>query len=108
MPGNDDPTSLEEQLAAAHDVEACDERVVAFDGYTMLSLGYSNRTPWDSPRELDEDELYRRIEALAAPGRRHLPLHLQPARAALRLAASTRPPSSTPTSTWCSSAGSRT
>jgi len=65
MPGNDDPTSLEEQIAASRHVEPCDERIVQFDGYTMLSLGYSNRTPWDSPRELDEDELYRRIECLA-------------------------------------------
>jgi Icc-related predicted phosphoesterase len=65
MPGNDDPTSLEEQLRASKHVQACDERIVEFDGYTMLSLGYSNRTPWDSPRELDEDELLRRIEALA-------------------------------------------
>jgi Icc-related predicted phosphoesterase len=23
----------------------------------MISVGYSNRTPWDSPRELPEDEL---------------------------------------------------
>jgi uncharacterized protein len=66
MPGNDDPTSLEDQLSAAKHVEACDERIVEFDGYTMLSLGYSNRTPWDSPRELDEDELYRRIESMAS------------------------------------------
>jgi Icc-related predicted phosphoesterase len=65
MPGNDDPTSLEEQLSASQHVEACDERIVSFEGYTMLSLGYSNRTPWDSPRELDEDELYRRITGLA-------------------------------------------
>ena len=28
----------------------------------MISLGYSNRTPFDSPRELEEDELYRRVE----------------------------------------------
>ena len=65
MPGNDDPTSLEEQLAGSQHVEACDERIVEFEGYTMLSLGFSNRTPWDSPRELDEDELYRRIAGLA-------------------------------------------
>jgi uncharacterized protein len=65
MPGNDDPTSLEEQLRASKHVEACDARIVEFDRYTMLSLGYSNRTPWDSPRELDEDELFRRIEELA-------------------------------------------
>jgi Icc-related predicted phosphoesterase len=31
----------------------------------MLSLGYAHRTPFDSPRELDEDELFRRIEAMA-------------------------------------------
>jgi Icc-related predicted phosphoesterase len=31
----------------------------------MISLGYANRTPFDSPRELDEDELYRRVAALA-------------------------------------------
>ena len=65
MPGNDDPTSLEEQLSASQHVEACDERIVEFEDYTMLSLGFSNRTPWDSPRELDEDELYRRIAGLA-------------------------------------------
>ena len=31
----------------------------------MLSLGYSNITPFDSPRELEEDELFRRVEAMA-------------------------------------------
>jgi uncharacterized protein len=65
MPGNDDPHSLEEPIRRAEVVESCDEKIVNFEGYAMLSLGYSNRTPWDSPRELDEDELYRRIERLA-------------------------------------------
>jgi len=65
MPGNDDPPSLEQPIAEARRIESCDERVVELDGYTMLSLGYSNRTPWNSPRELDEDELYRRIAGLA-------------------------------------------
>ena len=44
---------------------ACDEKVVRFDGYQMLSLGYSNSTPWNSPRELEEDALYERIVGLA-------------------------------------------
>ncbi|HWF72578.1 MAG TPA: hypothetical protein VG186_04490 [Solirubrobacteraceae bacterium] len=65
MPGNDDPTSIEGVIAGATRVESCDEKVVEFDGYTMLSLGYSNRTPWNSPRELDEDALHDRIAALA-------------------------------------------
>jgi Icc-related predicted phosphoesterase len=65
MPGNDDPPSLEGVIASAARVESCDEKVVEFDGYAMLSLGYSNRTPWDSPRELDEEVLYQRIVSLA-------------------------------------------
>jgi uncharacterized protein len=65
MPGNDDPPSLEEVIDSAPLVESCDEKVVRFDGYQMLSLGYSNRTPWDSPRELDETDLLKRIVALA-------------------------------------------
>jgi len=65
MPGNDDPQALEDCIRQGTNVESCDEAVVEFDGYTMLSLGYSNRTPWDSPRELDEDQLYQRIHDLS-------------------------------------------
>jgi uncharacterized protein len=65
MPGNDDPPAVDTAIERAARVEGCDARVVEFGGYSMVSLGYSNRTPFDSPRELDEDELYRRISALA-------------------------------------------
>ena len=65
MPGNDDPPGVDRAIEEAAKVEACDDRVVDFHGYTMLSLGYANRTPFDSPRELDEDELLRRIERRA-------------------------------------------
>jgi len=65
MPGNDDPPALADVIAKGRHVMACDERVVEFDGYSMLSLGYSNRTPWDSPRELDESALFDAIARLA-------------------------------------------
>jgi uncharacterized protein len=65
MPGNDDPPAVDTAIERAARVEGCDARVVEFGGYSMVSLGYSNRTPFDSPRELDEDELYRRISTLA-------------------------------------------
>ena len=65
MPGNDDPHAVDGAIERAPRVEGCDGRVVEFGGYTMVSLGYSNRTPFASPRELDEDELYRRICAIA-------------------------------------------
>jgi uncharacterized protein len=65
MPGNDDPAGVEEAIEHAGRVEACDDRIVEFDGRAMISLGYSNITPFHSPRELDEDELYRRVDTLA-------------------------------------------
>ena len=65
MPGNDDPEGVDAAIEDAARVEPCDGRIVEFDGHTMVSLGYANRTPFDSPRELDEDELYRRVAALA-------------------------------------------
>lgn len=82
MPGNDDPASVQAAIEEAHRVEACEERIVQIDGHAMISLGYSNRTPWDTPRELDEDELYERVDRLAAklddPGRAVFNLHVPP------------------------------
>jgi Icc-related predicted phosphoesterase len=82
MPGNDDPPGVDLAIERASRIEACDDRVVEFDGYTMVSLGYSNRTPFDSPRELDEEELLARIEALASGvdnmGRCVFNLHVPP------------------------------
>ena len=66
MPGNDDPSGVDLAIEEAPGVQACDERIVDLgSGYAMISLGYSNITPFDSPRELTEDELYRRVERMA-------------------------------------------
>jgi len=65
MPGNDDPPGVDTAIERASRVEACDERIIDLGDYSMISLGYSNITPFDSPRELEEDELYRRVEGLA-------------------------------------------
>jgi uncharacterized protein len=82
MPGNDDPPGIDVAIEGAAKVEACDERIVRFNDREMISLGYANRTPFDSPRELDEDELYRRVERLAdqleRPERAIFNLHVPP------------------------------
>ncbi len=65
MPGNDDPAGVDDAIEAATKVEGCDGRVVAFGDWTMISLGYANRTPFDSPRELTEEQIYERVAALA-------------------------------------------
>jgi Icc-related predicted phosphoesterase len=65
MPGNDDPWACDAVIEAATHVTACDDRVVMVGHHEMISCGYSNPTPWNSPRELDEDALYARIKGLA-------------------------------------------
>jgi uncharacterized protein len=82
MPGNDDPWSCDPVLEEAAHVVACDDRVVEVAGHEMISCAYANPTPWDSPREVDEDALYQRIKRLAdqveAPERAIFNLHVPP------------------------------
>ena len=65
MPGNDDPWSIDEVLERSPVVNNCDGRIVDVGGHEMLSCGFSNPTPWASPRELPEDELYEKLRGLA-------------------------------------------
>ena len=63
--GNDDDKEIVETLnrEAGERVVACEEKLVTLDeeGHTMISLGYSNPTPWKTPREIEEPELRQRI-----------------------------------------------
>jgi Icc-related predicted phosphoesterase len=65
MPGNDDPWSVDEVIAGARHVRACDGMIVRVGGHEMISSAYANPTPWNSPRELDEEALYARLKGLA-------------------------------------------
>jgi Icc-related predicted phosphoesterase len=65
-PGNDDDFVVDDVLTSASYVIDPEEQVVEIaPGISMLSLGYSNPTPWNSPRELSEEELCQRLEAMA-------------------------------------------
>jgi uncharacterized protein len=63
--GNDDPWSVDDVLRSGDRVVFCDDQMVRVAGHEMISLSYANPTPWHSPRELDEPELYARLRALA-------------------------------------------
>jgi Icc-related predicted phosphoesterase len=82
IPGNDDPWEIDAVLATGNSVVACDERVEKIGPHEIASFGYSNRTPWRTPRELDEDEIYTRlkrlVERLEEPGRAILNIHVPP------------------------------
>src|SRR2546430_6311690 len=67
VPGNDDEFDVDAVLAQSSLIEAPEGKVVRIaDGeYEMLNLAWSNRTPWDTPRECAEDELAAKIRDLA-------------------------------------------
>jgi uncharacterized protein len=65
-PGNDDDLVVDEVLASSTFVVNPEERIVEVaPGVPMLTLGLSNPTPWNSPREVSEAELGRRLNVMA-------------------------------------------
>jgi Icc-related predicted phosphoesterase len=67
MPGNDDHWDIDRVLERAGDpVESCEGRRVVLDGVQMISSAWANPTPWNSPRELEEEDLLTRLEELAS------------------------------------------
>jgi Icc-related predicted phosphoesterase len=65
IPGNDDEDFVGEVLSTGERLTNAEGRIVELGPFQVLSFGYSNPTPWNSPRELEEDELLERLEALA-------------------------------------------
>ena len=63
--GNDDPWSVDDVLRSSRSIQFCDGAIVEVRGHEVLSSSYANPTPWDSPRELDEDALYTYLRKLA-------------------------------------------
>ena len=65
--GNDDPFEIDEVLDAATHVQFLEGVVVQLPaGIELASCGFANRTPWDCPRDVEEEELARRLEAVAS------------------------------------------
>ena len=82
-PGNDDEAYVDPVFAAAGYVHCPEGKVVELPGgYEMVSCGFANRTPFDSHRELPENELEARVVAIAEglrdPSRAIFNLHCPP------------------------------
>jgi Icc-related predicted phosphoesterase len=83
--GNDDEPAMLEVLERHEgpSVIACEDRVVDLDDeHTMITVGLSTVTPWDTPREASEDEIGAAIErsvgSVADVGRCVFNLHCPP------------------------------
>ena len=65
-PGNDDFWEIDDILAGARNIIVPDGKHVMLDeGHEMISSGLANTTPFHCPRDLPEDVLLERLEALA-------------------------------------------
>ncbi len=65
--GNDDLDEMEGVLAGSDYVELTDGRILRLDDtHELLTIPYSNITPWHTNRELTEPQLGERIQAAAA------------------------------------------
>lgn len=64
-PGNDDFPEIDAPLRNSDVVEFVEGTCVRLDDtHEMITTGYSNITPWNSPRELDEEAMLERIEEM--------------------------------------------
>jgi uncharacterized protein len=65
-PGNDDMFDIDSVLSSSRYIVNPEGRVVDVDGgHEMITLGYTNHTPWNSPREVDEEVLATKISDMA-------------------------------------------
>ncbi|MEO5886118.1 MAG: metallophosphoesterase [Anaerolineales bacterium] len=64
-PGNDDMDEVDEIVRSSRRVLLVEGQVTQLDDHhEMIASGWSNRTPWDTHREEDEDQLAVRYEVM--------------------------------------------
>jgi Icc-related predicted phosphoesterase len=64
--GNDDYLSIEGVLDQAEWITNAEGQVLDLNSHVpMISTGYGNPTPWKCPRDISEDDLAARIDAMA-------------------------------------------
>lgn len=71
MGGNDDPPTVLEALKGSRLVRDPEDSVAQIDEMCeMISCGWSNPTPWHTPREYSEEQLGKHIDALMSQVKR--------------------------------------
>jgi Icc-related predicted phosphoesterase len=63
-PANDDMFEIDPIIDAAQHVQLGEANTIQLDGFTLVSTGWANPTPWKTFRELPEEELRTRIDGL--------------------------------------------
>ncbi len=64
--GNDDIWEIDDIIEQSPCVSFAEGKVIDLDGFQLVSMGWTNPTPWDTFREAPEPELAAKIEAVAS------------------------------------------
>jgi Icc-related predicted phosphoesterase len=64
--GNDDIWEIDAVIESSPCVQFAEGKLIDLDGFSLVSMGWTNPTPWDTFREAPEEELARKIDAVAA------------------------------------------
>ena len=83
LAGNDDGNNIKQTFEVSdYMVNAEDQIVMVTENNEMLSEGHSNPTPWNTPREVSEDELAKllqtKIDQLEHPEKSIFNIHVPP------------------------------
>jgi Icc-related predicted phosphoesterase len=67
-PGNDDPYEIDELLNSSYDNIILGDGIVSRidEKHELLMLGVSNKTPWNCPRDIEEDKIKAKIDDLVS------------------------------------------
>ncbi|ARM75014.1 hypothetical protein B6F84_02530 [Acidianus manzaensis] len=60
--GNDDPEYLFDVIEESDIMTKAEGKVLQIEKYEMISFGYVNPTPWNTPREMPEEKLYEALK----------------------------------------------
>jgi len=63
--GNDDIFEIDNIIESSPCVSFAEGKLLDLDGFSLVSMGWTNPTPWDTYREAPEPELAAKIEAVA-------------------------------------------
>jgi Icc-related predicted phosphoesterase len=89
--GNDDYFEVDDVLRRSELIEVPEGQVIELvEGFSLLGVGFGNPTPWNCPRDISEEELAGKIEAVASkaadPDHAVFSLHVPPYGSGLDLA----------------------
>ncbi len=63
--GNDDTLEIDDVIESSPCVSFAEGKVIDLGGFPLISMGWTNPTPWNTFREASEPELAAKIEAVA-------------------------------------------